>query len=167
MWIRIRRIRTVSFWASPIRIRHYLYRSGSGSFHQQAKKRKKILEYCYSLVLLDFLSLKTNANVGTFLKSNELRNFGNHNYFLLATWLPMTKTAGSESGSVSCTDPQHCKQLCSTYISFSFFQRLFPVNPDEVIHNEKESISRLTFCRFVQKSESLKRLRSSLNVVTR
>jgi hypothetical protein len=27
------------------------------------KKRKKILEYCYFLVLFDFLSLKTDANV--------------------------------------------------------------------------------------------------------
>ncbi len=53
----------ICFWVSWIRIRicHYFY--GSGSFYQQAKKLGKILISTIFLLLLDFLSLKTNVNV--------------------------------------------------------------------------------------------------------
>jgi hypothetical protein len=34
---------SVSFWASPIRIRHYLCESGSGSIHYKANKIRKTL----------------------------------------------------------------------------------------------------------------------------
>ncbi len=57
----------VSFWTSWIRVRNYLYRSGSGfgsgscsgSFHQQAKKLRKIL----NSAVLWLLSWKTDINV--------------------------------------------------------------------------------------------------------
>ncbi len=48
------------FWASRIRIRHYLY----GSFHHQAKKIvRKTLISTVLLLLNDFLSFKTDVNV--------------------------------------------------------------------------------------------------------
>jgi hypothetical protein len=56
------------FWAFRIRIRHHLYGSGSGSFHQQAKKERKTLISTFLLLLFDFLSSKTDVNVSS--KSN-------------------------------------------------------------------------------------------------
>ncbi len=63
---------SVCFWASRIRIRHYLYGSGSRSFHQQAKKVRKTLIPVF-LLLFDFLSLKTDVNVSS--KSNKPKHF--------------------------------------------------------------------------------------------
>jgi hypothetical protein len=56
---------SVSFWASRIRIRHYLYRS----FHPQAKKVYKTLISALLWLFKDFLSLKTDANVAS--KNNK------------------------------------------------------------------------------------------------
>jgi hypothetical protein len=58
---------SVSFRASWIRIRKYLY--GSGSFRQQAKKLIRVLISDVSCLPNDFLSLRTDANVPT--KSNK------------------------------------------------------------------------------------------------
>jgi hypothetical protein len=96
LWIWIRRIRM--FWASQIRIRHYLY--GSGSFHQQAKKVRKIL---ISTVFLT-LSLKNDVNVPS--KSNKQKNVDIFFYFLLASCQPLTKKAGSGCQCYGSPDPE-------------------------------------------------------------
>jgi hypothetical protein len=60
------------FWG--LRIRHYLYGSGSesGSFHQQKKVRKpRFLLFCD--FFFDYLSLKTDVNVPS--KINKQKNF--------------------------------------------------------------------------------------------
>jgi hypothetical protein len=71
--IRIRRIQM--FWASWIRIRihHYLYGSGFGPFHQQAKKVTKTLISTFLWLGYDFFSLKADVNVPS--KSIEPKNF--------------------------------------------------------------------------------------------
>jgi hypothetical protein len=52
---------SVRFWASRVRIRHYLY--GSGSFHHQAKQQKVMKTLISTLLchLYDFLSLNTDT----------------------------------------------------------------------------------------------------------
>ncbi len=69
IWIQIHKL-----WASWIRIRHYLYRSGS--LIQQAKKQGKP---CFLLFLSHFLSLKNDVNVLS--KSNMQKDL----IFLLAS----------------------------------------------------------------------------------
>ena len=66
--------RSGSFWASRIRIRYYLYGSGSwsGSFLQQAKKCTKTL--IWFQLFRDLLSVKTDGNVP--LISNEHKKLG-------------------------------------------------------------------------------------------
>jgi hypothetical protein len=86
--IQIRRIQM--FWASWIRIRihHYLYGSGFGSFHQQAKKVTKTLISTFLWVRFDFFSLK-KADVNVLSKSIEPKNFLNKNFFcwnLVSHW---------------------------------------------------------------------------------
>jgi hypothetical protein len=83
---------------SPIRIRHYLYGSGSesGSFHQQAKKVRKNLTYTTLWLFFDYLSLKTDVNVPS--KSKMQKHF-EKNKFLLAFCQPLMEKA--ESGSVN------------------------------------------------------------------
>ncbi len=108
---------SLCFWASRIRIRHYLY--GSGSFHQQGKKVRKTLIFTNLWILFDFSSLKNKVNVPS--KSNKKITLIK-NLFLLASCQPLTKKAGSGTGSVSqwygsadldpnlyqnVTDPQH------------------------------------------------------------
>ncbi len=45
-------IGSVCFWASRIRISHYLYGIGYGSFHHQVKKGRKTFVYMYCFVTL-------------------------------------------------------------------------------------------------------------------
>jgi hypothetical protein len=45
---------SVSFWASRIRIRHYLYGSGSGSLHKE-KSKKNLDFYCFVISLRLFM----------------------------------------------------------------------------------------------------------------
>ncbi len=94
---------SVCFWASMIQIHHYWY--GSGSFHHQAKNKRK----AWFLLFFDFfMSLKTDVNVPS--KSKKQKR----------TWKPRTKRAGScsSSGSVTQrygsadpnTDPEPCQK---------------------------------------------------------
>jgi hypothetical protein len=53
---------SLSFWISRIRILNYFYRSGSGSFHHQAKMERKTLISTVLCLLYDLLSLKTDVN---------------------------------------------------------------------------------------------------------
>ncbi len=78
---------SLSFRASRIRIRHYWY---GRIFPYSSKKSKKNLDF-YCFVTSDFLSTRT-INVPS--KSNNIKT-----YFLLASWKPLMKRAGSESGS--------------------------------------------------------------------
>ncbi len=87
---------TYVFWAFRIRIRHHLYGSGSGSFHQQAKTVKKTLISNILLLLFNFLSLKTDVNVPS--KRNWQKKFVK-NLFLLASCHLLTKKAGFGSES--------------------------------------------------------------------
>ncbi len=55
--------------------------SGSGSFHQQAKKSKKNLDFYYFLLLLEFLPSYTDVNVPS--KSNKQKNLRKKNLFFV------------------------------------------------------------------------------------
>jgi hypothetical protein len=59
LWIRSCGI--LCFWTSRIRIRHYLY--GSGSFHHQAKTARKILISTVLRLPYDFQSLKNDVKI--------------------------------------------------------------------------------------------------------
>jgi hypothetical protein len=86
-WVRIRFLtrRICKFLGLPVRIRHYLY--GSRSFHHQAKKVRK------TLISIDLWFL-SDINVPSKIKE----------FFLLASLKPLTKRAGSGSGSVTQWD---------------------------------------------------------------
>jgi hypothetical protein len=74
-------------------VHHYLFGSGSGSrsgsrsFHQQAKKIRKTFIFTILRHLFDFLSLRTAVNVPW--KSNKQRNFRKNLFFcwhLVSHW---------------------------------------------------------------------------------
>ncbi len=79
---------SVSFWASRIRIRHYLYRS----FHPQAKKVYKTLISALLWLFKDFLSLKTDANVAS--KNNKQKKLEKK---LIFGWLASQKATDDKS----------------------------------------------------------------------
>ncbi len=92
-----------------IRIHHYLYGSGFGTFHHQAKIVWKTLIFTVLWLLYDFLSLKNDVNLPS--KSNQQKNF------LWASWRPLTNRTGSRRRLYrsadpdpyqNVTDPQHC-----------------------------------------------------------
>ncbi len=70
--------------------------SGSGSFPLLSKNCRKSLISAVYWLLYNFLSLKTDVNVPS--QRNKQKNL-EKTYFLFASWKPMTKRAGSRSGS--------------------------------------------------------------------
>ncbi len=72
--------------------------SGSGSFHHQANKFRKILMNFFMAL---FLSLETDANVPS--KGNMQKNKTKNLFFVGIFWKPPTKRAGSRAEG---TDPQ-------------------------------------------------------------
>jgi hypothetical protein len=70
-----------------------------------SKKSNKTLISTINLLIFDFLSMKTDVNVTS--KRNKQKNFEKA-YFLLASCLPLTKTAGSGAESESGSRSQWC-----------------------------------------------------------
>jgi hypothetical protein len=60
---------SVCFWISRIRIRHYLY--GSGSSNNQSKKKKNNVFYCCDF----FMTLKNDVNVLQKVKKNLEKSY--------------------------------------------------------------------------------------------
>ncbi len=130
----------IRFRASRIRI-HYLevwirirIRLRIRIFLSSCKNSKKNHNSYYFVTPFDFLSLKNYVHVPS--KSNKQKKLFQKISFLLASWGPMTKIAGSGSGSISqrhgsadpdphqnVMDPQHCskhkepvsKPMCSKF----------------------------------------------------
>ncbi len=105
-------IRSVIFWTSRIRIRHFLYRSGSGS--SSSKKSKKNLDfYCFVTSLRLFI-FEDRCKCAFKYYGDKKKT-----YFLLGSWKQLTKRAGPRSGFGSGSVTLH--RLKTSLVTLSLF----------------------------------------------